>query len=329
VIVQKYLAAAGRAALACACLLGWVSGPAAAEAWPTRPVTVVVPLGAGSGTDVVTRIVMEQVGEQLGRPVVVENHPGAGGIIGANTVAKAAPDGYTLLAYGGLSVSYALYEKIPYDTLHDFVPVLPLGEQPLVLVTSPSKPYKTLGDLVATAKANPGKLNYASAGIGSVSHFAAARLLAATGAVAQNIPFKGAAEAVTDVIAGRSDFTIEPITAVLSLVNEGQLLALAVSTRSRSALLPNVPTTIEAGLPANSVYPFWSGLFAPAKTPRDIVEMIYRETVKAEEVPEVKAHMAKLGIEPMRMTQEEFDTFFKDDLAANVALVKAANIPKQ
>jgi tripartite-type tricarboxylate transporter receptor subunit TctC len=328
---HKSMQVSGQMVLAAACLLTVISEtkPCLAQAWPNKTITVVVPLGGGSGTDVMARIVMEQVSKQLGRAVIVENRPGAGGTIGANSVAKAPPDGYTILAWGAMAVAHALYSKIPYDTLRDFVPVVPLGQQPLVLVTSPAKGYKTLGELVGAARANPGKLNYSSAGIGSVSHFAAERLLASTGIRVQNIPFKGAAEAVTDVVAGRSDFSIEPITSAISLIGDGQLVALAVSTRSRATLLPDVPTTIEAGLPADSVYPFWSGLFVPANTPRNVIDIIYRETSKAVATPAIHAQLAKLGGEPMPMTQSQFGKFFKDDVEANVALVKAANIPRQ
>jgi tripartite-type tricarboxylate transporter receptor subunit TctC len=315
----------GHAAIAAACVLIGLLGPKAALAqnWPTKNITVVVPLGAGSATDVVTRIVMDQLGKQLGRTIIVENRPGAGGTIGANMVAKSAPDGYTILAYGALAIANALYSKIPYDTLRDFVPLIALGQQPLVVVTSPSKDYKTLGALIAAAKAKPGALNYNSAGIGSASHFAAERLLASAGIAVQHIAYKGAAEAATDIVAGRADFTIQPITTTISLIGDGQLVPLAVSAGKRATMMPQVPTTVEAGLPADSVYLFWSGLFLPANTPRDIVDKLYQETATA------LAQLTKLGVEPMPMTLEQFGKFFRDDVEANLALVKAANIPRQ
>src|SRR5947207_8475614 len=173
-------------------------GPAAAQDWPSRQINAIVPLGAGSASDIIARVVMEQVGKQLGQNVIVENRPGAGGTIGANMVAKAAPDGYTVLVYGALASAHALYSKLPYDTLIDLVPVAPLGQQPLVVVVSPAKGYKTLADLVAAGKAKPGALNYSTAGVGSASHFGAERLRASAGFEAQHIPFKGAAEAVTE-----------------------------------------------------------------------------------------------------------------------------------
>jgi tripartite-type tricarboxylate transporter receptor subunit TctC len=318
-----------QATLATACMLIDLSAPDAAFAqnWPTRNITVVVPLGAGSASDVMTRIVMDQLGKQLGKTIVVENRPGAGGTIGANLVAKSAPDGYTILAYGALAIANALYTKIPYDTLRDFIPLIALGQQPLVVVTSPG--YKTLGELIATAKAKPGALNYTSAGIGSASHFAVERLLASAGIKVQHIAFKGAAEAATDIVAGRADFTIQPITTTMALVGDGQLVPLAVSADKRSSMLPTVPTTVEAGLPADSGYLFWAGLFLPANTPHDIVEKLYRETAAALKIPTVEAQLAKLGVEPMPMSLEEFAKFFKDDVEANLALVKSANIPRQ
>jgi tripartite-type tricarboxylate transporter receptor subunit TctC len=311
------------------CALLALSTPAMAEDWPAKAITVVVPLGAGSASDVVARLVMDQVGRQLGQSVVVENRAGAGGTIGAGMVAKSAPDGYTILAYGALATAHALYSKLPYDTLTDLIPVAPIGQQPLAIVVAPSSPYKTLADLIAAAKANPGKLNYSSAGIGSASHFAAERLRMSSGFEAQHITFKGAAEAVTEVVAGRVDFSIQPVVTSLSLIRDKQLVALAVSADKRASLLPDVPTTLEAGLSAESVYPFYTALFVPAKTPAEIVARIQSEATKALQTPTVQSRFATLGVEPMAMTPAQFAAFFKDDVAATVALVKAAKIPTQ
>jgi len=319
-----------RAALALAALglAFFAFEQAAAEDWPSRNITVVVPLGAGSASDVIARAVMDQTGKQIGKTFVIENRPGAGGTIGAGTVARSEPDGYTILAYGALATAHALYSKLPYDTLKDFEPVIALGQQPLVVIASPSK-YKTLGELIAAAKANPGALNYTSAGVGSASHFAAERLRASAGFEAQHIPFKGAAEAVTEVVAGRADFSVQLFTTTISLLREGKLNALAVSAVKRAAIMPEVPTMIEAGLKADAVYPFYSALFVPVKTPREIVEKLNRETAAALRTPAVQERLATLGVEPMAMTREEFVRFFRDDVAATVALVKAAHIPTQ
>jgi len=306
-----------------------LSCAASAQDWPARNITVIVPLGAGSASDIVARVVMEQVGKQLGQNVVVENRPGAGGTIGANLVAKAAPDGYTILIYGALASAHALYSKLPYDTLADFVPVIALGQQPLVIVGAPAKGYKTLGELVAAGKAKPGSLNYSTAGVGSASHFGAERLRASAGFTAQHIPFKGAAEAVTDVIAGRSDFSVQLTSTTVPQIREGTLVALAVSAHKRIALLPDVPTTIESGLPAESVYAFYTGMYLPAKTPGEIVAKLHQETAKALQTDAVKARLATLGVEPLPLAQPEFAKFIRDDIEANVALVKAAGIPTQ
>src|SRR3954465_2758573 len=262
-----------RRALSLALLLASPALPRAAfgQDWPSRTMTVIVPLGAGSASDIIARVVMEQVGRQLGQNAIVENRTGAGGTIGANMVAKAAPDGYTVLIYGALASAHALYSKLPYDSLTDFIPVASLGQQPLVVVVSPAKGYKTLADLVAAGKTKPGALNYSTAGVGSASHFGAERLRASAGFTAQHIPFKGAAEAVTDVIAGRSDFSVQLTSTTLPQIRDGALVALAVSAHKRISLLPEVPTTIEAGLAADSVYPFYSGMYLPAKTPPEIV----------------------------------------------------------
>jgi len=302
---------------------------ASAQDWPARNVTVVVPLGAGSASDIMARVVMDQVGRQLGKTFIIENRPGAGGTVGANVVANSTPDGYTILAYGALGTAHALYTKLPYDTLTAFAPVIPFGLQPLVLITAPAKGYKTLRDLVAAGKAKPGALNYSSAGVGSASHFAAERLLISAGFTAQHIPFRGAAEAVTEVVAGRADFSAQLPSTTLQLIGEGKLAALAVSADKRAASMPQVPTTIEAGLAADSIYPFYSGLFLPAKTPRAIVEKLHQEAAKAMREPSVQERFKQLGVEAMPMTVAEFEKFFKDDVDAAVALVKAANIPRQ
>ena len=317
-------------ALVAACLAAPLAfATAAAQDWPSRTINVIVPLGAGSASDIVARVVMEQVGRQLGQSAVVENRPGAGGTIGANMVAKAAPDGYTILVYGALASAHALHEKLPYDSVNDLIPVASLGQQILVVISSPAKGYKSLGDLIAAAKAKPGALNYSSAGVGSASHIGAERLRTSVGFEAQHIPFKGAAEAVTDVIAERSDFSVQLPATTLPLLKDGKLAALAVSAHKRATMFPDVPTTIEAGLPPSSVYPFYTGVYLPAKTPQAIVERLASEIAKALQVDAVKARLAQLGVEPMPMSQPEFAQFTKDDIAANVALVKAAKIPTQ
>src|SRR3954465_5140123 len=283
-----------RRALSLALLLASPALPRAAfgQDWPSRTMTVIVPLGAGSASDIIARVVMEQVGRQLGQNAIVENRPGAGGTIGANMVAKAAPDGYTVLVYGALASAHALYSKLPYDSLNDLVPVISLGQQPLVIVSAPAKGYKALGDLIGAGKAKPGALNYSTAGVGSASHFGAERLRASASFEAEPFPVKGGGEAVTDVIAGRSDFSVQLTSTTVPQIREGALTALAVSAHKRIALLPDVPTTIEAGLSAESVYPFYTGVYLPAKAPHEIVEKLHRETMKALEEPAGKGRRA-------------------------------------
>jgi len=305
------------------------AGAAFAQDWPTKSVTAVVPLGAGSASDIVARVVMDQVSKQIGQPVVVENRPGAGGTIGANAVAKSAPDGYTLLIYGALNTAHAMHAKLPYDTFRDFVPVIALGQQPLVIVTSPGKGYKSLKDMIAAAKAKPGLLNYSSVGVGSASHFGAERLRIAGGFEAQQVPFKGAADAVMDVVADRSDFSVQLTATTLPMIKDGKLVPLAVSAHSRIPSLPDTPTTVELGLPPESVYPFYTGVYLPANTPPAIVERLHREIGKALEAPAVQARFAQLGVQPLPGSQPEFAKFFHDDVNATIELAKAAKIQPQ
>jgi tripartite-type tricarboxylate transporter receptor subunit TctC len=303
-----------------------LAGTASAQDWPSRNVTIVVPLGAGSASDIVARVIADQLGRQLNRTFVVENRPGAGGTTGAAMVAKSEPDGHTMLAYGALATANALYAKLSYDTLNDFIPVIVLGQQAQVITTAPSKGYKTLGELIAAGKAKPGALNFSSAGVGSASHFAAERLLVAGGFTAQHIPFKSSGESLREIVAGRVDFSVQAFAAAVPLIQEGTLLALAVSAHKRSALMPNIVTTIETGLPAESVYTFYTGVYLPAKTPRDIVEKLHSETAKALQAPEVQARFKTLGVEPLPMSVAEFGKFFKDDVDSTAALAKAAGI---
>ena len=286
--------------------LGLVTMEARAEAWPTKPLRAIVPVGAGSTTDIIPRVVFEQLSAQLGQSIVVENRVGAGGTIGSAFVAKADPDGYTILAHGSaLTISPSLYSNLGYDPARDFVAVVPFGISPSVLVVPPARGWKTVGDLVAAAKAKPGALNFSSVGVGTATHLSAERFRASAGVEAVHVPFKGGAEAMTEVIAGRIDFFFGPVALVLPQIQDGKLTALAVNSAKRSAALPSVPTTLEAGI-ANAEYPIWLGMFLPAKTPRDIVDKLNRETLKALQEPKVRDKLAALGFDPMVMTPAEF-----------------------
>jgi tripartite-type tricarboxylate transporter receptor subunit TctC len=302
------------------------SQAAFAQAWPERTVQAIVPFAAGAANDIVGRIVLEQVSKQVNQPIVVENRPGAGGTIGVSAVGKAAPNGHTILVHSSsFSSAYSLYKNLPYDTLNDFTAVVALGKTPTVLVTAPAKGFKTAGDLIAAAKARPGAMNFASAGIGSVSHLAAERFRLSAGIEAQHIPFKGPNEAFTEVMAGRIDFYFLPLAPALPLVKEGQLIALAVSTDTRAIALPDVPTTAELGL-QDSAYLFWTGIFVPAKTPRDIVERLHAESQKAMQVPAVQERLAKVGSEPMPMSVDEFGRYFRADVLSTAKLMQQVGV---
>jgi tripartite-type tricarboxylate transporter receptor subunit TctC len=297
---------------------------ALAQAWPNRTISAIVPFAAGNANDIVARIVLDQVSKQVGQPIVLENRPGGGGITGVAAAARAAPDGYTMLVHSSsFSASYSLHKTLPYDTFKDFAAVVPLGFQPTVLVVATDKPWKTLGELVAAAKAKPGALNFASAGVGAASHLAAERFRIAAGFQAQHIPFKGPVEALTEVMAGRIDFYFLPVAPALNLINDGKIRALAVSTSKRAAALPNVPTTAEAGL-KDAAYVFWNGLFLPAKTPADIVNRLHTETVKALAVAAVQERLAKIGQEPLVMSPAEFERYVHADVRDTAKLMAAS-----
>jgi tripartite-type tricarboxylate transporter receptor subunit TctC len=297
---------------------------ASAQAWPTKPIRAVIPFTAGSTIDIVGRIVLDPLSQQLGQPIVVENRGGAGGSIGAAQVAKADPDGYTILVHAAAhSAAPAAYPNLPYDVSKDFAGVALFGSVPNVTVISPAKGIKTLQELVAKAKAD--NMTFASAGVGSATHWAAERLQLAAGFKATHVPFRGGPEALTEVMTGRVDFMCIGISSGLPLVRDGKLLALAVNTPKRSVALPEVPTTLEAGYP-NSEYVFWMGILAPAKTPRSIIDRLHAETMKALENPVVKQKFAPQGIEPMPLKPAEFDELIKKEVAANIELVKAAGL---
>ena len=297
-------------------------------AWPTRPIMAVIPFSAGNANDVVGRVVLDQLSQQLGQPIVIENRAGAGGTTGVAYAAKAVPDGYTILVHSStFSAALAIYKSLPYDTLGDFVPVISLGLQPTVLVVSPSKGWKTAQELISAAKAKPNALTFASAGIGAASHLAAERLRISAGFQALHVPYKGPNEALADVITGRIDFYFLPIAPALTLIKDGKLVPLAVSTAARAAALPNVPTTAELGL-KDASYQFWTGLFAPVATPKPIVDKIYEETRKALAVPSVQAKLSNIGVDPMNMTQPQFDAYFRADVSSTVKLAKDAGIPQ-
>ncbi|CAN7149810.1 tripartite tricarboxylate transporter substrate binding protein [Variovorax paradoxus] len=318
-----------RQALALAAALAAIGTLGIAHAqnpWPgTQPIKLVVPFTAGSGTDIVARLVAEKLGPALGTSVVVDNKPGAGGTLGAAITAKAPADGYTLLVHSaGHLVNPWIYKGLSYDTIKDFTGITPMASLPNVLVTGPSH-FASVRDLVAKAKANPGGLNYGSAGNGSATHMNAEVFRLAAGLDAQHVPFRGTPEAMTEVMAGRVDWFFAPMVSALPLIKSGKLQALAVGTAKRSPALPEAPTTVEAGVPG-SEYLFWVGLFAPAKTPQPVVDRLQAEVAKIMASPELKERLDKLGAEPFTMPSAQFNKFIADETAKAQQVVKAASI---
>ena len=302
------------------------AGAAHAQTWPTKSLRVVVPFTAASATDTIARIVVERLSSQLGQNFVVENRPGAGGTIGVGVVAKAEPDGYTILIHSSsFTVTPSTYPDTPYNTLRDFAGITPLANLPNMLVIAPSRGIRSVTELVAAAKAKPGTLTYASAGAGSATQLNAERFRLGAVFDAVHVPFKGTPEALTEILTGRVDYYFCPVISVLQFIREGRLLALAAGSTKRSSALPEVATTLEAGIP-NSDYNFWVGMMVPAKTPRDIVTRLYQNTLKALQTPDMKERMAKIGAEPMLMTPQEFDAYIRMEIGTNAALVKAAGI---
>ena len=296
------------------------------QAFPTKPVRVVVPFTAGSATDILARTVGQKLSEQWGQPVVIDNRPGAGGTIGAAIVAKSPGDGYTLLVHSAAhAYNPAIYANLTYDTVKDFVEIVPLAGQPNVLVVAPSTGIKTVADLVRAAKEKPGALNFASAGNGSGTHINGEKFKLAAGIDVVHVPYKGTPEALTDTMAGRVTYFFSPISAALPQVREGKLTALAVSTAKRSSVLPDVPTIAESGL-SGFDYNLWVGVFAPAGTPIDLVEKINRDVLGALASPEVKDRLAALGADAMPMAPPEFRKFVQEEIGESGKVIRAAGI---
>ena len=317
--VLAMIAAAGSMLMLAAAL------PALAQAWPSKTVRIIVPFSPGSATDLLPRAIFEHVSAKLGQTFIVENRPGGGGGIGVSAVAKSDPDGHTLLVHSNALVTAPAIQAMPYDPVQDFAGITPLGNVPLVLVISPDKNIKTLKEFVAAAKAKPGSMNYAAAGIGTPPHLTMERFRMAAGFEGQLVPFRGAPEALTEVMTGRVDVYFCPITPAMPFIREGKLLALAVSSTNRASALPNVPTTVEAGFP-DSDFDFWIGLMAPKKTARDVVARIHQETVKGLEDPGVKDKLGKLAVEPLIMTPDAFDARIAKEAPLAHTLAKAAGI---
>ena len=299
---------------------------ALAQPWPSKSIRAIIPFTAGSTVDIVSRIVFEPLSHQLGQSIIVENRGGAGGTIGANAVAKADPDGYTMLAHSSAhSATPAIYPNAPYSAANDFITVAALGSSPNIVVVAPDKGFKTLQELIAAAKAKNGAMTFGTAGVGSSTHFTTERFRFSAGFDGVHVPFRGMPEVLTEVMTGRVDFCFSTIASALPFIRDGKLVALAVSTPKRSSALPNVPTTIELGY-KDSDYTFWNGLFLPAKTPPEIVDKLHQETRKAATSRAVVEKLAAQGIDTMPITAAEFDAQIKREIADSMTLVKAAGI---
>lgn len=303
--------------------------PSYAQEYPTKPIRVIVPLTPGSGADIAGRILARHMGDALGKPLVVENRPGAGGQIGTQAVAKADPDGYTLLVQSSShAANPAIYKTLPYDPLRDLADVALLGVTPYVMVTQLDGPYKTLKALVDAAKAKPGTVPFASAGIGSSTHLAAEFFTDVAGVKMLHIPYKGSPEAIQDSIAGRTSFYMAPINAAIGQLKDGKLTALGVSTRQRVDVLPNVPSIAEQGFKEYDMT-LWFGMWAPSATPAPIVQRLNAQVANAMQIAEVREQFGKLGISPTTMKPDEFSRFVRAEIATNRRIVKSANIEPQ
>ena len=307
-------------------LLAGLTASAAAETWPAKPIHAIIPFGPGSAVDVVPRIVFEQMSSQLGQSIVVENRAGAGGTLGSAMVARAEPDGYTMLVHSSAhTITPTLYPKLNYDIVRDFVTVGAIGSVPNVMIIAPSKGFKTVQDYVAAAKAKPDMATYASLGVGSAVQMSAERFRISAGFEAVHVPFKGGADALTEIIAGRVDYYFCPIATAMPHVKEGRLLGLAISSPTRATALPDIPTTLESGYP-DSDYTFWMGIFMPAKTPPEIVAKMHEELVKALAAPAVKERLATLGVESMPLSAAQFDAQVKQEIGVYAVFAKAAGL---
>lgn len=325
--LRPSLAFAALAALLAAA--GSAEAAAPAAGYPTKAIRLIVPFAPGGSNDIMARLVGQNFTESMGQQVVVDNRAGASGIIGTDIAAKAPADGYTILMMSlTLTVNPSLYKKLPYDTEKDLVAVTLVASAPLLLVVHPSVPAKSLKELIAHAKANPGKLNFGSGGPGTTPHLAGEMLKTMTGLQMTHIPYKGGGPALADLIAGQIHLMLENIPSTLPFVKSGRLRALAVSGLTRSPLVPDLPTLDEAGLKSYEIVG-WNGLFVPAGTPKAIVAKLHAETVKALGHPNVKERLATLGAEGVGSTPEQFAAFVKAEISKWAKVVKDAGLKQE
>ena len=317
-----------RTRLCTACLILAVATPAIAQSdYPTRPIRMLVPFSPGGASDTAARVVSQQLAPRLGQQIVIENRPGAGGVIGAELAARATPDGYTLLMGSNteIVINPNLYKKLPYDTQRDFTPISLVADTPLILVVHPSVPAKTVQELIALAKAKPGVLNYASSGNGSTVQLASEMFKTMAGVNIRHIPFNGSAPAVIQTIAGETQLVIPAMPAALQQARSGKLRALAVTTAKRVAAAPELPTVAESGVPGYEIT-IWNGLLAPSGTPKPVLDRLHAEVLKVLAMPEVKQSFTNIGAEIVTSTPVQFAVFIKSDLAKYAKVVKDADV---
>jgi tripartite-type tricarboxylate transporter receptor subunit TctC len=310
------------------CILALVSAAAAAHAenWPSRLIRATIPFGAGSAADVVPRLVFDRLSAEIGQSIMIENRPGAGGTLGTAMVVKADPDGYSILAQSSaLAIAPAIYPKLAFDASKDLASVLMIGSGANVMIVPPSRPWKTVQDFIADAKARPGSISFGSVGVGSAVHISAEKFRLAAGIETTHVPYRGGAEVIADILGGRIDFYFCPLATALPLIREGRVRALVVSTPRRVADLPDVPTPQDVGL-KNAESVFWLGVFMPAKTPRDIIEKFHAAGEKLLAEPATQDSLKKLGVETLPMTPAQMDDFVARETADYLAVIKAAGI---
>ena len=317
------------AATLLAAFLAVLAIPATAQSYPTRPIRLVVPFAPGGGTDISGRIVAEGLTPVLGKPVIVDNRPGAGSLVGTEIVAKAAPDGYTLLLVNiSMAFNPALYRKLPYDTLRDFVPISLVADQPNILVTHPSLPARSFSEFVALARSQPGKLTYGSGGIGSGTHLATELLIMTLKIELVHVPYKGVGPVLTALLGNELSASLSTFASALPHVKSGRLRAFGVTSAKRASTLPEVPTIAEAGVPGYE-YSTWYGLLAPAGTPRAIVEKLNQATVGVLNSPKTREQYVSQGLTPTPSTAAQFSAYLRSETEKWTKVVRAANIPPQ
>jgi tripartite-type tricarboxylate transporter receptor subunit TctC len=312
--------------LICVLATFFATSVAHAETWPSHLIKAIIPFGAGSAADVVPRLFFDRLAAELGQPIVIENRAGAGGTLGTAMVVKADPDGYSILANSSaLTIAPAIFPNLTFDTSRDLASVLMIGSSANVMIVPLTRPWKTVQDFIAEAKANPGSISFGSVGIGSAVHISAEKFRLAAGVEATHVPYRGGSEVIADILGGRVDFYFCPLATALPLIRAGQVRALLVSSPHRVADLPDVPTPQEAGL-NNAESAIWFGVFMPVKTPRDIIEKFHAAGVKVLADPATQASLKTLGIEALPMSPKEMDELVVRELVANKDVIKAAGI---